>query len=135
MKPSNELKAVILASYKAFENKDIAFFQKHFSQMDGVLSIGTDPQEWWEGYEKIISVFKAQTELVEIKIVNSNPMAYSEGSVGWSADQVTFKTGDIEIPFRITGVYHQENGAWKAVQWHASIGVPNEEAFKQELPT
>ena len=38
-----------------------------------------------------------------------------------------------EIPFRITGVYHQENGEWKVVQWHASIGISNEEAIGQEL--
>jgi hypothetical protein len=27
---------------------------------------------------------------------------------------------------RLTGVVHQEDGEWKAVQNHASIGVPNE---------
>ena len=29
-------------------------------------------------------------------------------------------------PVRITAVLHQEDGDWKAVQTHASIGVPND---------
>jgi hypothetical protein len=30
-------------------------------------------------------------------------------------------------------VFHQEQGEWKIVQWHGSIGIPNEEAMGQEL--
>jgi ketosteroid isomerase-like protein len=31
-----------------------------------------------------------------------------------------------EIEFRMTAVFHNENGQWKVVQQHASVGVPNE---------
>jgi len=31
------------------------------------------------------------------------------------------------VPVRLTAVLHQEDGDWKAVQSHASIGVPNEQ--------
>ena len=30
------------------------------------------------------------------------------------------------VPIRLTAVLHQEDGAWKALQSHASIGVPND---------
>ena len=43
--------------------------------------------------------------------------------------------GGTELRCRFTAVFHKENGGWKGVQWHWSIGVPNEEAIGQELET
>jgi hypothetical protein len=34
---------------------------------------------------------------------------------------------DRQIPLRFTGDFSREDGAWRLVQGHASIGVPNEE--------
>jgi hypothetical protein len=39
-----------------------------------------------------------------------------------------------ELPFRITCVLHREEGEWKFVQSHASIGVANEQTVGR-LPT
>jgi len=53
--------------------------------------------------------------------------AYCEGSVGWVAARHMHKPPDgTEIEFRMTAVFHNENGQWKVVQQHASVGVPNE---------
>ncbi len=69
-------------------------------------------------------------------LTDANPQAYSEGTVGWVADYPKLRLPDgTEIPFRITTVYPKENGAWKMVQWHGSIGVPNEEMVGQDLTT
>lgn len=38
------------------------------------------------------------------------------------------------IGVRLTGVWHREGDAWKLIQFHASIGVPNDESFGQDLP-
>ena len=35
---------------------------------------------------------------------------------------------------RFSGVFHQEDGAWKMVQFHLSIGAMNEESIGEELP-
>jgi hypothetical protein len=73
-------------------------------------------------------------EMSGITIVDSDPLACSEGSVGWAADRfrLRFPNGT-QVPFRVTIVFHQEGGEWKIVQWHSSIGIPNEEAPGQEL--
>ena len=34
-----------------------------------------------------------------------------------------------EIPTRSTAVFHREDGEWKMVQGHKSVGVSNEELF------
>jgi hypothetical protein len=55
------------------------------SQQDGVLAIGSGLTEWWADYETITSVFKVQMEEMSgVTISDSDPQAYSEGSVGWA---------------------------------------------------
>jgi hypothetical protein len=67
-----------------------------------------------------------------IRTIDGDPQAYREGSVGWVMDQPKFHLPNgTQLPMRWTGVFHQENGAWKLVQGHASFGVPNEIAAKR----
>jgi hypothetical protein len=135
MNKSDELKELVLRSYEALTGADHDFYAATMSQQDGVLAIGSDPDEWWAGYETITSVFKVQMEEMSgITIVDSDPQVFSEGSVGWAADRFMLRFPDgTQVPFRVTMVLHQEGGEWKIVQWHGSIGVPNEQAIGQEL--
>lgn len=137
MERSPELKELMLQTYEAMSRADGAFVEQLFSQADGAHAIATDPNEWWSGYETITRVIKAQLEETGgFPIVAGDPQAYREGSVGWAHDQPNFRMPDgSEMPFRITCVFHKEGAAWKAVQWHASIGVPNEEALGETLTT
>jgi len=69
-----------------------------------------------------------------IAIVGSDPMAYSEGTVGWVADRPRFRLDDgTESPIRLTAMFHKEQGAWKMVHFHVSVGVPNEDLVGREL--
>ena len=63
-------------------------------------------------------------------VIEGDPQAYVEGTVGWYADNIEWKlpNGTV-ISARLTGVCHKENGDWKQVQSHCSIGIPNEKAF------
>ena len=137
MEQSTELKEFTLRSYEALSSGDYSFYERYLSQEDGVLSLGTDPNEWWAGYATITKVFKAQLEeMGGFSIIDGAPEAYSEGSVGWVADHPTLKLADgTEIPVRLTAVYHKENNDWKFVQMHLSVGVPNEELLGRALPT
>jgi ketosteroid isomerase-like protein len=61
-------------------------------------------------------------------VVNADPQAFREGTVGWAADHPTFEMpGGIQIASRLTAVFHQEDGEWKLVQQHISTGVRNED--------
>jgi hypothetical protein len=60
--------------------------------------------------------------------------AYQEGTVGWVADRPRFVFPDgTKIEMRATGVFLERVDGWKLVQWHASLGVDNEEAIGKEL--
>ena len=135
MEESKEIKDLTLRLYDALVNVDQASIANAYSQQKGLLMIGSDPNEWWEDYDTIIKLLKTQfEELKGTTIHDADPQAFSEGTVGWVADKPNMKLPDgTKVPFRMTGVFHQEKGEWKVVQWHASMGVSNEEAIGQEL--
>jgi adenylate cyclase len=130
METSAELRDLTLRLYKALESTEInSFLESHTSQQDGVLMIGTAPEEWWSDYKTIIRKIKAQSEQMTMRVVDSNPQAFVHGDVGWVADQakIALSNGG-EIPnLRLTSVFQREGGEWKIVQWHVSIGIPNED--------
>jgi hypothetical protein len=53
-----------------------------------------------------------------------NPEAFREGTVGWVADWLTLTLPNgTGVPVRVTAVFHWENGDWKLVQYHGSLGA------------
>ena len=123
--------------YAALARGDAAAMSDFYSQQDGVLVIGTDPQEWWSGHDTIAKIWEAQLgELGSIGVEDAEPRGYAAGDAGWVADRPTLVIGgDTRLPLRITGVYTRESGDWKVAQWHASIGVANEDSFGEGITT
>jgi hypothetical protein len=68
-----------LRSYEAFAKADTSFIEDFVSRQEGVLIIGTDPNEWWPGYDTIKRVFEAQMqEMGGVNFVGGDPQAYTE---------------------------------------------------------
>jgi ketosteroid isomerase-like protein len=133
---SPELEDLVRRWYTAMMSGDISMIERLLSQEEGVLSIGSDPREWWTGYDNVVATFKAQFQEMggQLQATPGDLRAYQEGSVGWMADNPTFRLPDgTAVPFRFTGVFHQEGGAWRCVQSHASIGVSNQQAVGRAL--
>jgi hypothetical protein len=122
--------------YDVFNTGDVAGIDDFVSHDDGILGIGTDPREWWGG-AAVIQALKTQPPEMHAAGLRFEPgevQAYREGSVGWIADQPTLELPDgSTVPMRLTAVCHQEDGAWKMVQFHLSIGASNEAAIGEEL--
>ncbi len=137
MEQSTELKELYLRSCEAQSSGDYSFFERYFSQKDGVLAIGTDPTEWWAGYATITRVFKTQLkETGGFQILAGTPQAYSDGSIGWVAGQPILKLPDgTEMPVRLTAVFQKEQNDWKIVQWHVSAGISNKDLIGETLTT
>jgi hypothetical protein len=133
---SDELRDLTLRLYEAEATGDLSFIDRHVSRQEGAVYIGSDPNEWWEGFEAFVEAMRAQSEAMgEMQIVAGQLQAYREGSVGWSIDRdALFRLPDgTEIPFRNTCVFVQEDGEWKLIHGHTSIGVGNEQLFGADL--
>ena len=60
--------------------------------------------------------------------------AFEHGDVGWFAANLIVQRANGEPSIgRYTGTLIMEDGLWRVVQWHASLGVPNAEAWGVEL--
>ena len=129
MQADQELKEFVVNMYEAVSNGDSVFLENFLADQGNVLMIGTDSNEWWSKANTIIEQLKTQAQS-EVKLVPGNLVSFSEGSVGWMADDGKFvrPNGD-EAPYRMTAVFHRENDEWKLIQAHVSKGVPNSELF------
>ena len=104
-----------------------------------LIHIGTDPDEWWTSYREAIAVFEAQLgefETIGVQFEIDEIAAYSEGTVGWVACRPRLVFGDgSTTTLRFTGVLHLEEGIWRSVQSHLSVGATNEETVGYEMTT
>jgi adenylate cyclase len=137
MEQSGELRELAVRFYEAVNTGDFSLVERHVSRQEGAVFVGTDPNDWWEGYEAFMDAMRAQEEAIGDdgpQIVPEQIEAYREGSVGWVVDQDSFQLPDgKEVPFRTTFLFHQEDGEWKLIHVHASIGVRNEDVFREDV--
>ncbi len=136
MQADSELAGYVAQMYEQFSTGSPDGVEGMLTSSPGLIGIGTDPAEWWVD-EAVGRAFRAQIPEMHgagLRFQGGEVKAYSEGSVGWVADQPSLRMPDgSEIPMRYTGVWHREGGAWKMVQFHLSMGVSNEDALGEEL--
>lgn len=136
MQSSPALKEAVEHFYQALISGDASRCEALLSRRDDLLMIGTAPEEWWADHATVMRELRAQAEAfgTDVQIVGSAPQAFEEGSVGWVADQCIFRFPDgTDAPVRITAVYHREDGDWKMVQGHTSLGVRNAAAYQPDV--
>jgi ketosteroid isomerase-like protein len=137
MRRSTEVRDALLRFYEVFSAEDLERFAQIIAQEEneGVLVIGTDPGDWLEGREQWIAAREAlmegRWEGLRLE-AGEQPHSYEEGSMGWVADRPSIVMADgTAIPARLTGVVRQEEeGEWRFVHVHLSVGVPDEEVVE-----
>ena len=134
MRRSAEVRDTLLRFYEVFSAGDLEGFAQIIAQEDdeGVLVIGTDPGDWAEGRERWIAAREALMHAMEgLRLeAREETQGYEEGSMGWVADRPTAVLPDGPISTRLTGVVRQEEGEWRLVHIHLSVGVPDEEVVE-----
>jgi len=137
VRESPELIALVERMYAAQAAGDVDWLSTLLSTSDGTLTIGTDAAEWWEGAQ-IRDRWLAQLAAGAsgARMTATRLRAHEEGDVGWVADepQVVLPDGT-RLTMRSTAVFHREDGEWRLVQGHSSLGVPNADSFGMDLPT
>jgi ketosteroid isomerase-like protein len=125
---SPEIEQVLRGIMDGMGRSDVDEIARLTSHDACVLAIGSDASEWAEGHDDIMQLFRASTPEGEfgVRVGLDDVTAFREGSVGWAAGHGYFEMEGSRVQVRLTAVAHQEAGDWKAVQLHASIGVPNE---------
>lgn len=136
MQVSAELTNLYLRLLDAYNTGDVDFMDRYTAHQDGMLVIGTDPAEWWNSHGEFLeamSVHLKEYREAGLKAMPSNPQAFVDGRVGWLADRTLWQMPDGSImESRVTAVARWQDGEWKFVQQHFSLGIRNDEVIIQE---
>ena len=126
MKRSPEIEDLMRESVAALERNDLRFIEEHTSRADGTVVIGSDPGEYSRDFEAIMKLMADSTPEgdQQIHVLIGEIRGYEEGDIGWSDATGHFEHDGVKVPVRITDVARREDGVWRSVQSHASIGVP-----------
>jgi ketosteroid isomerase-like protein len=120
MPRSAELERFAREHLQAYRERDLAHLIGDCTH--DILVIGTDESDWIEGRAELEQVLRGEPG-TEIEI--DDLTAQSEGSLGWIAGHIRYILQDRgTLHARLTAVARRENGQWRLVQSHASIGRP-----------
>lgn len=126
MQQSADVREAMLRFYDRLSASDLGSFDELVSR-EATLIIGTAPGEWIEDRDRM--KFGFETEGVRLE--PEDPRGYEEGSMGWVVDNPTFVFPDgSAFQTRLTAVMRHEDGRWKLVHAHFSVGVPDEEVVE-----
>jgi adenylate cyclase len=130
MRRSSELEQLGDRIQQAYRDGDASF-------LDGITSseaivVGTDPSEWTETREQTGEGVRADVAS-GLEFTVEERRGFEEGDVGWMISRGSFGSGAESVPTRGTAIFHREDGEWRLVHAHASIGVPNSEMFNPAL--
>jgi len=118
MPRSVELERFAREHFQAYRERDLAHLIGDCTH--DILAIGTDEPDWIEGRAELERVLRSEPGM-EIEV--DDLTAQSEGALGWIAGHVRYILQDGgAVHARLTAVARRENGQWRLVQSHASIG-------------
>jgi ketosteroid isomerase-like protein len=115
----------MLRFYERLSAKDVAAFEGLVSADPVTLVIGTAPGEWVTERARLRYGFEVEGVSLE---PGASPTGYERGDVGWFVDEPTYHFPDgSRMHTRMTAILQREDGDWRIVHMHVSVGVPDEE--------
>jgi ketosteroid isomerase-like protein len=130
--PSDELSLLIREWYYAASEGHVEHFLKFFVRDGRTSYFGTDPSEIWYGFDQIKENLEENFRTYgKWNIMSKNLRVHKTGDMAVFSDEVElsarFQESSIAEDARMSGVLVRENGEWKILQAHFSLGIPNSE--------
>jgi SnoaL-like domain len=131
MQRSPELERIAQETMAAIERADMDALERMTSHDENVVTIGTDPSEYARGFDENMRLMQESTPDADMHIHAhlDEVHCYEDGDIGWMDGVGRLERDGETVEVRMTGVLRREDGEWRWVQSHASIGVPNAQMF------
>jgi hypothetical protein len=126
MQPSDRLRNTLLVLYEAMSSSNADAVEAFYSLAPGSVFIGTDASEFWMDSAKHNADVRPffDGSYGRIEWTPGNVVAMTEGSAGWTVDRPSVRLPDGGVlALRLSFVWHMEDGAWRVVHSHASLGA------------
>jgi ketosteroid isomerase-like protein len=135
MRRSPEIEQLMRDMVGAIDRGDIERVDRMLSGEPGCVMIGTSPDEYYRTQEGMRQLLEDSTPEgpIHIHVTVDEVYGYEEGDVAWADCTGSFRRDNDVVATRFTEVFHREQGEWRSVQGHSSIGVPNERMFDAAL--
>jgi hypothetical protein len=132
MHESEAVREGMLGFYERFSAGDPDAFADGISEAPGVSVIGSGPDEGHDDRADWIAAYEQGVAAAGLRLEGDDPRGYEEGSLGWGIDRPAFVLPDGgRLPTRLTAVLRHEDGEWKVVHLHFSVGVPDQDAIER----
>jgi ketosteroid isomerase-like protein len=135
MRRSPEIEQLVRDMVGAVDRGDADAAKRMLSGEEGVVMIGTSPDEYTRSQEGMGQMIEDSTPegSQQIHMSVDDVHGYELGDVAWADSTGGFMRDHETVATRFTTVFHREQGEWRCVQAHASIGVANERMFDTGL--
>jgi class 3 adenylate cyclase len=132
---SPELEAVVQRALNAYAGNDMSTLGNLVSSDPAMRVLGFDADEWWVGREEFLKLRETQArEIGDVRLFTIESVeAFEDGPIGWATAFSTICQDDLTTSMRTSAVFRLEAGAWKALAWHNSVPVPNQQVFGVDL--
>lgn len=129
IEPSSEIESLVVAWFASASRGDPSLVDLHVSPGAATILIGSDPDEVLVGGEAVADFLRGEVAAAAGNAVFTpgDVRAFREGSIGWVTASLTITLPDgRHVSPRWSAVVRREDGVWRFIQTHASIGVPND---------
>ena len=136
MEKSPELEAVFKRFWRAFGTEgSIGAFSNIMSAHPDTLIILPDDSNWITGSDNLGRVIAGRGSRMGVQRIEFDRVqAHEIGDFGWAAGAVTLIHGSgLVTTVRSTLTFAIEDGVWKIVQGHTSVGVSDEQIYGDEM--
>ena len=127
MDHEDEVRQLVLRMYDAMRRGDAELVSELLSR-DVSVVIGVNDAVDWTGHREASAGFAARFEGgLGLDVRESDLVkVHRHGDICWFDDRPLLGAGgDAWVQGRFTGVVRrEEDGCWRVVQWHASLGTP-----------
>lgn len=130
MEQSAEIEALVVTWFESASRGDSSLVDRHVSPDAGTILIGSDPDEILRGGAAVVGFLRSEVAAAagNATFTPRDVRAFREGNVGWATALLTITLPDgRHVSPRWSAVVHLEDGVWRFVQTHASIGVQNDQ--------
>jgi ketosteroid isomerase-like protein len=120
---SEELAGLVRGLYAAMGSGDADAVEAFYSLSGQAVFLGTDRAEFWTDSARHNQDVRPYWERAGNLLTPGELLAFECGEVGWTVDRPTIElaTGE-RFETRLTFVFHREDGAWRIVHAHTSVG-------------
>jgi ketosteroid isomerase-like protein len=126
----NDVRTAIHDLLAAYNAGDATSLETMMSQRTGAILIGTAAGERLTGEQLIAAVRDMPDGPGDVRAEQGEETVYVLGDVAWTEGTSKFVRADgAECAVRVTRVLAREDGRWKFVHIHDSIGAADEKMF------